>query len=534
MLSEDTRPTPAKDENRPNTITGADVLCDTLLANGVNVCFANPGTSEMHFVAALDRKPAMRCVLGLFEGVVTGAADGYGRMTRSPAATLLHTGPGLANGLANLHNARRARAPVLNVVGDHARYHLPFNPPLASDIESLARPMSDFVRRIGKAENVQADTEAGYLAALANSSVSTLILPADASWSKTAARPASSATVPPRKTVDPVEIKALAERLRRHRGRFGIVVGCDGAFGPGLVAAGRIAAGLGGRVYSEVIPGRQERGQGAHPVTKIVYPIDAALRMLADVDLLLCAGAPEPVAFFAYPGKPSQLVRPHAEVLSLGDRQSDIAAGLEALAAELSLPSMPSPTLPPLPDAPVDGAITGAVLAATLARAIPEGAIVAYEGVTSAVELFEMTAGAPHHDWMMTAGGAIGNGMPMALGAAIACPGRKIVCVQADGSGMYTPQALWTMAREQTDVLVVICANRRYAILEGEMANLGFDHIGHNARQMMSLTNPTIDWVALSKSMGVEAARAESTKALCDLVRTGMRRRGPFLIEVVL
>jgi acetolactate synthase-1/2/3 large subunit len=523
------------DPNGPSRgVTGADALCDTLLVNGINVCFANPGTSEMHFVAALDRKPLMRCVLGLFEGVVTGAADGYGRMKRAPAATLLHTGPGLANGLANLHNARRARAPVLNVVGDHASYHLQYDPPLRSDIESLALPVSDFVRRISGADSVQADTGAGYLAALATSSVSTLILPADASWSEAADGPIAAVAVPSRKAIDAAHIETVAERLRQHRGRFGIVVGCDGAFGPGLAAAGRIAAGLGGRVFSEVIPGRQERGQGACPVTKIAYPIDAALRMLADVDLLLCAGAPEPVAFFAHPGKPSRLVPPHAEVLALGDRQGDIAGGLAALAAELSVPSAHSHPTPALPDVPMDGSITGAVLAATLARTLPEGAIVAFEGLTSAVELFDMTAGAPRHDWLMTAGGAIGNGMPMALGAAIARPDRKVICVQADGSGMYTVQSLWTMARERADVLVVICANRRYAILDGEMANLGFNQIGHNAQQMMSLSDPTIDWVKLASGMGVESARAESVRALDDLVRTGISRHGPFLIEAVL
>lgn len=494
----------------------------------------NPGTSEMHFVAALDRKPRMRCVLGLFEGVVTGAADGYGRMTRTPAATLLHTGPGLANGLANLHNARRARAPVLNIVGDHASYHLQYDAPLTSDIEGLALPMSDFVRRISAPTSVQADTETAYLEALANLSVSTLILPADASWGEAGEDPIAAITVPARKSIEQSEITAIAARLRLHRGRFGIVVGCDGAFGSGLAAAGRIAAALGGTVFSEVIPGRQERGHGAFPVAKIAYPIDAALHMLADLDLLLCAGAPEPVAFFAYPGKPSRLAAPHGDVIALGDRQSDIASALEALASEIATTSALSRPTPGLPEMPMDGPITGVALAAILARNIPEGAIVAYEGLTSAVELFDMTAGAPLHDWLMTAGGAIGNGLPMALGASIACANRKVVCVQADGSGMYTLQALWTMARERTDVLVVIRANRRYAILEGEMANLGFNQIGHNARQMMSLSDPTIDWVSLAGGMGVEAARADSVRTLEDLVRTGINRRGPFLIEAVL
>ena len=333
-------------------MTGADVLCDTLLVNGVNVCFANPGTSEMHFVAALDRKPQMRCVLGLFEGVVTGAADGYGRMKRTPAATLLHTGPGLANGLANLHNARRARSPVLNVVGDHASYHLKYDAPLTSDIESLARPMSDFVTRIEGTLSVEADTKAAYLAAIASSSVSTLILPADVSWGEAGSAQAAAVAVPPRQAIGQEQIKDVAELLQRHRGRFGIVVGGEGAFGPGLAAAGRIAATLGGKVFSEVIPGRLERGQGVSPVTRIPYPIDAALRTLSDLDLLVCVGAPEPVAFFAYPDRPSRLAPPHAAVIVLGDRQSDTAGALVALADELSVPSAAPHATLHLPELP--------------------------------------------------------------------------------------------------------------------------------------------------------------------------------------
>jgi len=340
--------------------------------------------------------------------------------------------------------------------------------------------------------------------------------------------------VPARKAIEPAQIRALAERLRQHQGTFGLVVGSDAAFGPGLAAAAQIARALGGRVFSEVIPGRQERGQGVYAVAKIPYPIDAALRTLAQVDLLLCAGAPEPVSFFAYPGKPSRLLPPHATVITLGDRESDVANGLEVLAGELSPRQLLALSAPQLPDKPTDGPITGATLAATLARSLPEGAIVAYEGLTSAVELFDMTAGAPQHDWMMTSGGAIGNGLPLALGAAIACPNRKVVCVQADGSGMYTLQALWTMARERTDVCIVVCKNRRYAILEAEMSNLGLGQIGHSARQMMSLSDPDIDWVKLATGMGVEAAKAETNRTLGDLVRTAIRRRGPFLIEAAL
>lgn len=513
--------------------TGADRLCDTLLANGVDVCFANPGTSEMHFVAALDRKPEMRCVLGLFEGVVTGAADGYGRMKGTPAATLLHTGPGLANGLANLHNARRARAPVVNVVGDHAVYHLKYDAPLTSDIESLARPMSAWVGRAENADAIGAMTEAAFVAAVANSSVSTLILPADSAWSDAVDAPIQPAAIPARERVAEHHIRDVAAAIQRHRGHFAIVVAGDAATDEGLAHAGRIAAAFGGRVLSEVIPSRVSLGRGRFPVQRIPYFIEAATVFLKDIDLLVLAGPPEPVAFFAYPGTPSRLVHPDATVLALAEWTEDLVHAVSSLADELRAPPL-ALTAPPALEPVPEGSLTEDAVAVILARNLPENAIVADEGLTSARRLFALGRSAPPHDFLMTSGGAIGCGLPMALGTAIACPDRKVVNLQADGSGMYTLQALWTMARENADVLVVILNNGRYAILEIEMANLGVNEIGRNASRMMRLDQPAIDWVLLANGMGVEAARVDSCTGFDDLVRSGMRRRGPFLIEAMI
>ena len=524
----------AECSDRGAAMTGADRLCDVLLVNGIDVCFANPGTSEMHFVAALDRKPQMRCVLGLFEGVATGAADGYARMTGKPAATLLHTGPGLANGLANLHNAKRARVPMVNIVGDHASYHVKYDAPLTSDVEALAWPMSDWVRKAAGPADVGPAAEAAIMAARTMPGIATLILPADSAWGDVAG-PAPAALAIPAPPQQPGErLHEIALAMGKHAGRVGIIVGGEAAYGAGLAAAGRVAAACDGLLLTEVLPGRVEHGRGKAQATRIPYPIDAALRTLAGLDLLILCGAPEPVAFFAYPDKPSRLLPDGCAVMTLADRAEDKLAALQALADELGAPSRlpirPPQVLEPLPT----GALTEDAIAVIVAARLPEGAILAEEALTSARRLFALAADAAPHDYLMTTGGAIGIGLPLALGAAIACPDRKVVNVQADGSGMYTLQALWSMAREQADVLVIVCANRRYAILQTEMRNLGFNQIGDNATRMLSLDQPALDWVKLAEGMGVEAARAESCERLDDLARAALSRRGPFLIEAVI
>ena len=516
-------------------MNGADVLCDVLLANGVTVCFANPGTSEMHFVAALDRKPQMRCVLGLFEGVVTGAADGYARMTDRPAATLLHTGPGLANGLANIHNAKRALSPMINIVGDHASYHLALDAPLTSDIESLASPMSNWVRRIEGPADVVAATEAAFRASLSPPGIATLILPADAAWGEAHMVSARKVELA-QSTVDMGAVQNAAEAIRGAPGRAGIIVRGRAARADALAIAGQISAAQDVRLFSEVLVARMERGRGRVAPTRIPYPIDAATALLSDIDVLILVGAKEPVAFFAYPGKPGRLVRDGCEVRSLAAHGEDLKAALEALRDELGIRSTQQfSAATGFPDEPVPrGKLTDDAIALSVARKLPANAIVCDEAVTSARRYFALSAFAAPHDYMMTTGGSIGGGIPLATGASIACPDRKVINLQADGSGMYTVQGLWTQARENLDVATIVFSNRTYAILHGEMKNVGVGAIGENARRMLDLDQPALDWVSLAKGMGVEAARADTCERFDALLDSTLSRHGPFLIEAVI
>jgi acetolactate synthase-1/2/3 large subunit len=517
-------------------MNGADSLCDTLLANNVRVCFANPGTSEMHFVAALDRKPELRCVLGLFEGVVTGAADGYARMTDRPAATLLHTGPGLANGLANLHNARRARVPMINIVGDHASYHLPLDAPLTCDIESLAAPMSGWVHRVGGAEDVAVAAEAAYRACLSPPRVATLILPADSAWGEVIPKRPNRVPYPGPTSVSMDTVRNVAEHVRNAPGRVGMLVSGIAARADCLEIAGQIATARDVRLFSEVQVARMERGGGRVAPTRIPYPIDAALELLSDIDVFVLVGAPEPVAFFAYPGKPGRLVRDDCTVLTLAAHGENLKEALEALCNELSVKRSQPLQRPSvrLDEAVPKGMLTDDAIALIVARKLPENAIVCDEAITSARRFFELSAFSAPHDMLMITGGAIGNGIPMATGAAIACPDRKVFNLQADGSAMYTVQGLWTQARENLDVVTIIFANRAYAVLHAEMRNVGVGNIGTNARRMLDLDNPSIDWVAIAKGMGVEAAHTDTCEGFASLLESVLLRRGPFLIEAVI
>ena len=522
-----------------SSMNGAETMRDALLDNGVSICFANPGTSEMHFVAALDHEPRMRCVLGLEENVVTGAADGYGRMTDRPAATLLHLGPGLANGLANLHNARRARTPIVNVVGDHASYHLGLDAPLTSDIESLAEPMSHFVRRITGADDVALATAQACAAARDLPGVATLILPADAAWNTV--RPASRAA-PGRtalRAVPESQVRAVAMRLRsaaRLGQRIAFLVGGRALRARELEGVSRVAASLSARILTGPLSGRIERGAGRVAVEKIPYPIASALGLLQDVDLLVRIDAHEPVAFFAYPGAPGKLTRSDCEHVELATTGEDLLAAIGALAQELGVPATVRPLLQqPASEAPLpSGALTPEAVGCVVGRLVPEGAIVVDEALTAMQFVFSSTIGAAPHEYLQNTGGALGIGIPLAIGAAVACPARKVVTLQADGSGMYTIQGLWTQARERLNILTIVLANRSYAILHHEMRGVGVTELGENSRRMLNLDDPTLDFVRLAQGMGVEAARATNVAELADLMRAALVRPGPFLIEAVL
>ncbi|MEI4472419.1 acetolactate synthase large subunit [Frigidibacter sp. MR17.24] len=516
-------------------MNGADLLCETLLANGIDTCFANPGTSEMHFVAALDRQPRMRCVLGLFEGVVTGAADGYARMADRPAATLLHTGPGLANALANMHNARRARTPMVNVVGDHAGYHLPYDAPLTADIESLARPMSHWVGRAATADDLgQATSEAIRAAITGAGGVATLILPADAAWTDTAAAVPAPVAAPGCDGPDAAALREAAGALAAG-GAVTILVTGLALREAQLDLLDRIAQKTGARLMAQQANGRMQRGAGRVAVDRVPYVIDQALATFAATETVILIGAKAPVGFFAYPGKPSSMLPEHCRVIALAGPDDDLAAAVAALADETGAHGVAAPRHAQrlVPDLPA-GALTPDAIAAAIARMMPAHAIICDEAVSSGRDFFRFTHGAEPHDFLQLTGGAIGLGIPMTTGAAVACPDRKVIGLQADGSGMYTVQGLWTQARERLDVVTIVFANRRYAILHGELKNVGITRAVDNARKMLDLDDPALDWVKIANGLGVEAARADTIEGFCDILRAALASKGPFLIEAVI
>ncbi|WP_342642924.1 acetolactate synthase large subunit [Rhodoligotrophos ferricapiens] len=516
-------------------MNGADRLCDVLLANGVDVCFANPGTSEMHFVAALDRKPELRCILGLFEGVVTGAADGYARMAEKPAATLLHTGPGLANGLANIHNAKRARTPMINIVGDHATYHLQYDAPLTSDIESLARPMSHWVGRAQTAGDVRQMVEQAYLAACTTPGIATMILPGDAAWNSLEPEEVTPVRLPAPEPAASEQLLKAAAALRSGR-RAALMIGGALTRGKPLEMAGRIAQTLGIDLFVQR-SGRNAGGAGRVAPKPIPYRVDSAIDALKHLDVVVLCGATEPVGFFAYPGKPSTMLPPGCEIIALAEQGQDLATTITHLADELGVrPDAPVAT-PPLttPNLPVPtGRLTADTVSTIIAKLLPENAIVCDEAITSGGAFHALAPGAEPHEVLPLMGGAIGIGTPLAAGAAIACPDRKVIGLQADGSAMYTIQGLWTQARENLDVVTVVYSNRAYAILQDEMKNVGVNHFGRNASRMLNLDEPALDWLSLARSFGVDAGRAETTEELARLFTGALRNRGPFLIEAVI
>ncbi|MEZ5855663.1 MAG: acetolactate synthase large subunit [Hyphomicrobiaceae bacterium] len=515
-------------------MNGAESLVRTLLAGGVDVCFTNPGTSEMHFVAALDKVPGMRCVLGLFEGVVTGAADGYYRMLDKPASTLLHLGPGLANGLANLHNAKKASSGIVNIVGEHATYHIAHDAPLTSDIEGVAAPMSHWVKSSPDSRKIAADGALAIEAACVSpGQIATLILPADTAWG-----PADGiAQTAPRKApakVSPEAVKAAAAMLRSGKKATLLMGGASLRQRP-LELAGRIAAKTGCGILTEGANTRLERGAGRVQVLRIPYVVERALGVMKEAGDLVLVGAREPVAFFAYPNKPSLLMPEGAKSTKLAGIDEDMEAALEALAMELDCLNTPPAHLaaPRRPEIP-NGALSPETLAPLLGAMIPENAIIVDESVTTGREFFPETAGAPPHDWINNRGGSIGYGLPVAIGAAIACPDRKVIALEGDGSAMYTIQSLWTMARENLDITVMVFANRGYNILRGELTNVGVRNPGPRAVDMLSLSRPDLDWVAMAKGMGVDAKRATDCNELSKALSAGLSSKGPYLIEVVL
>lgn len=517
-------------------MNGARLITSTLARNGIEVTFANPGTSEMQFVAALDGVPEMRGILGLFEGVVTGAADGYARIAKKPAATLLHLGPGLANGLANLHNARRARTPVLNLVGDHATYHKRFDPPLESDIDSLASPVSGWVHRCEHIADLGSDVEAAIGAAWGPPRrVATLVVPADISWLETGEIPGdelgSGSHARGRGAyakVDADVVEGIAKALRAE-GRSALMIGGTATTRRGIEAASRVAAATGSKLFCETFPAVLERGAGIPPVERLGYLAEFAVAQLEGLSTIVLVDASSPVSFFAYPEKPSDLVPRGCSVHVLATGTEDAPGALEALAELVGAPAGAAAN-----DSERPGEPTGALDAKAVARAIgatmPEDAIVSDEANTGGIYLAAATEGCPPHEWMTLTGGAIGQGLPVATGAAVASPGQRVLALQADGSAMYTLQSWWTQARESLDVTTVVFENHSYAILELELSRVGAEAGGPKADAMLHLEPPQLDFVALARGMGVPADRASSAEELVKLLKSSYTDPGPSVI----
>jgi acetolactate synthase-1/2/3 large subunit len=514
-------------------MNGAEALIRTALSAGIEVCFANPGTTEMPLVAALDGVDGMRAVLGLFEGVCTGAADGYARMADKPALTLLHLGPGFANGIANLHNARRARSAVVNVIGDHATWHLAADAPLTSDIVSLVRPVSAWIHEVKSASSIATDTADAIAAAgRAYGRIATLIVPSDCQWSQVNESGVSGvASVPgsaPRSSVE-----RSADLLATHGAKTALFLGSSATRTMGMRTAARISKKTGCRLVCETFPARVDRGDGLPAVEKLPYFPEQATQSLAESDAFVLAGARAPVAFFGYPNLRSELIpegRP-TEVLTTPDQNSALA--LEELAEHVGAKSDGAASQikrPPRPTGQLDATTIGAAIAALM----PENCIVMDEAATTGLPFFGLSAAAPRHTYLALTGGAIGQGLPCASGAAVACPDRKVIAFQADGSGMYTLQALWTQARERLDVTTLICNNRRYRILQVELARAGITEPGRKARSLTSLGDPEINWVAMARGMGVPGVRVETAEDLCTQLERALKERGPNLIEMLI
>jgi len=513
-------------------MTGAACLLETLIANQIEVCFMNPGTSEMHFVAALDHAAGLRGVLCLYEGVCSGAADGYARMTGRPAATLLHLGPGLANGLSNFHNARKAGSPIVSIVGEHATGHRKYDAPLTSDIAAFARTVSHHVRTVKSAASLGTAVSETIAAALAlPGKIATLIIPADFSWQESG--PTGLAVMRPQRC--PPSSGSVLDAARAMRsGNCALILGGTSMNTGALEAAGRLAGATGARVFADRSTPRLVSGRAHFAVPKVPYFPEDAIAALAGLRHLILVETQAPVSFFGYPDTPSSPVPKTCTVSVLATREQDGTAALEALVEECGARNANIPVAGQGPSvAPLDGPLTLDAIGGTLAALLPQDVIISDEMISSGASILPYLARAAAHEQLPITGGSIGQGLPVAVGAAIACHDRKVLALQADGSAMYSLQALWTMARENLDVLIVVLANRRYRILDIEMARAGAHQVGQRANDMLDLRRPDLDFLSLSQGMGVPATRATTAGEFTKQFRVAVEERGPRLIEAV-
>lgn len=511
---------------------GAKALLDTLMNAGIDTCFTNPGTSEMHFVAALD-KSDMKAVLTLFEGVATGAADGYARIAGKPAATLLHLGCGLGNGLANLHNARKARVPMVNIVGDHAKYHVQYDAQLQSDIETVAKNCSKWIKTSQETSEIGSDAaEAIKVATSEPNQISTLILPADVSWGE-GGQAINDFSQPAAPVASDETVNKIAEVLKKSGKKVAILLGRRVILEEGLMMASKISETTGAKLFTEVFPTRLQRGAGLPYVERIGYLAEMASVQLSGYDHLLLIDAKAPVSFFAYPDKKSYLVPDDCELHSLAEKEEDALKSLEALVkavgAENTAPKLNEASRPEL----ASGKLNAEKIAKAVGALLPENAIISDEAQTSGLKIPVNTAGCPKHDLLTLTGGAIGQGLPVAVGAAIAAPNRPVLALVGDGSSMYTIQSLWTIMAEKLDVTTVVMNNGSYAILNIELERVGAEKAGPKAKAQLDISQPPIDFVSIAKGMGMRAERVRTAEEFNKALETAFREPGPYLIDAV-
>ena len=514
-------------------MNGATALIETLADCGVELCIANPGTSEMHLVQALDSVPQMRSVLALFEGVCTGAADGYARMTGKPAATLLHLGPGLANGIANLHNARRANSPMINIIGNHPNYHIGFDAPLTSDIDTLAQNFSCWIKSCSTNETLAQDGADAYTASLRQSpgstgQIATLIMGADAAWGESPG-PVMPNAIPQRSKVGEQTIEGIASRLEKG-GNNMLLLEHHATDPAALAAASRLASKTGCRLMTGTFPGRVDGGPGAVAVERLPYFPEQILKTLSGVDNLIIVGGQIPASFFAYQGVPGQLVPKGCKVSRLSHTEEDAIDALQRLAERLGAQNEAITNFERIEIGKPSGELDTRSIVKSVAATLPDDVIVATDsgGGNAAYPYCQNSA---PNTWLSLTGGAIGQGGPCATGAALACPDRQVLALLGDGGAAYTNQSFWTQAREGLDVTTVIFANRSYNILNVEYARLGVTEMGDIAASLFDIGNPEINWVDMASSFGVPGATADSAEELCILLEKSYETPGPFLIQ---
>lgn len=517
-----------------NSCTGADIMFDALYQGGARICFANPGTTELTMVSALARQTGIRSVLSLFEGVCTGAADGYFRVSGQVPLTLLHLGPGFANGIANLHNARRAGSRIINLIGDHASWHLSYDAPLTSDIESLASPVSREVIRMRSPAGITADVQSSFEATCRKEGGSaTLIIPTDVidATVKPGSAQLRASTWQGANVAD--QIISDAAQKARNADEIIVLIGGNALDEAGIKAGAALAEKLGGRLLMEPYPAIVTLGGDLPQVERQAYFPDDVIAQMGDATVIL-AGSRMPISYFGYEGWPSQLVA-EERLVRLAGPEHDAVDALQRLAEILGAEAVSSPEHKTANSVADGGAsLTPASVIEELIEQLPDGSIISLEGSTLGGPWLRSAHRARRHRVMTNTGGAIGQGLPCAVGAALAAPDVRVVSLQSDGSAQYTFQSLWTMAREKLNVTVIIAANHRYAILQTELARADAPLDDAVIADLTLLDRPRIDWVALATGYGVEAVRATTNDELAAALRYGLSLDGPLLIQAEL